>query len=100
MAGTLLIGYDVEGLIKEIRELWGKEYPDPKAVTRIFLARAADVHRRYKAPCTLFVLGQVLEENIIHFQELLRHRSRVMGCHKRYVHEKRVRGVPFLNKAD
>ncbi len=71
MPGTLLIGYDVEGLIPEIRERWGKAYPDPKAVTRIFLARAADVHRRYKAPCTLFVLGQVLEQNVKHFQKLV-----------------------------
>ena len=71
MPGTVLIGNDVEGLITEILELWGKAYPDPKAVTRIFLARTADVHRRYKAPCTLFVLGQVLEQNVKHFQKLV-----------------------------
>lgn len=70
MSGTLLIGYDVEGLIEESRNKWGKAYSDPEAVTRIFLARATEVHHRYKAPCTLFVLGQVLEKNVRHFQEL------------------------------
>lgn len=70
MPGTLLIGYDVEGVIKEIREKWGKAYSDSEAVTRIFLTRGAEVHHRYKAPCTLFVLGQALEQNVKHFQEL------------------------------
>ncbi len=70
MPGILLIGYDVEGLVEEVRERWGDAYPDPEAVTSAFLRRAADVHHSYGAPCTLFVLGRVLEQNLQHFQQL------------------------------
>ncbi|MFC0680977.1 polysaccharide deacetylase family protein [Lysobacter korlensis] len=47
---TFLIGYDVEHL-------------DPE-VTRPFLRRAAELHREYGVPATLFVLGQTLERNV------------------------------------
>ena len=63
MPGILLIGYDVEGLIEEVYEKWGDAYPNPEAVTRTFLDQAAEVHNKYDAPCTLFVLGEVLEKN-------------------------------------
>jgi len=68
MSGTLLIGYDVEGLIEGSR--WVRAYSDPESVTQVFLARVEEVHYRYKVPCTLFVLGQVLEKNVGHFQKL------------------------------
>ncbi len=70
MPGTLLIGYDVEGLVQEVREKWGDAYPHPEAVTQMFLAKAAEVHRCYQAPCTLFVLGEILERNERHFLPL------------------------------
>ena len=38
MAGTLLIGYDVEGLIPEVRARWGHHYADPDGVTRAFVS--------------------------------------------------------------
>lgn len=47
---TFLFGYDVEHL-------------DPD-VTRPFLKRAAELHREYGVPATLFVLGQTLERNV------------------------------------
>lgn len=46
---TLLIGYDVECA------------GEPQ-VTRAFLERARIVHSELEAPCTLFVLGQVVEQ--------------------------------------
>ena len=47
MPGTLIIGYDVEGLIKEVREGWGKIYSDPEAVTGIFLTKASFLLKKY-----------------------------------------------------
>jgi hypothetical protein len=44
---TLLIGYDVESYKPEITER--------------FLKQAQKIHSKYKAPCTLFILGHTLE---------------------------------------
>ncbi|MDQ4137648.1 MAG: polysaccharide deacetylase family protein [Actinomycetota bacterium] len=54
---TFLLGYDVEHL-------------DPD-VTRAFLQRAAQLHREYGVPATLFVLGQTLERNVDALGELV-----------------------------
>jgi peptidoglycan/xylan/chitin deacetylase (PgdA/CDA1 family) len=54
---TFLLGYDVEHL-------------DP-AVTGRFLRRAAELHREYGVPATLFVLGQTLERNTDALGELV-----------------------------
>ena len=48
----------------------GETFRDPETVTGAFLTAAAELHRKYMAPCTLFVLGQVLEKNVRHFQEI------------------------------
>lgn len=69
-SGTLLIGYDVEGIVEDIRQGWGKAYSDAEAVTQIFLTRATEAHHKYQAPCTLFALGRILEQNLEYFQEL------------------------------
>jgi peptidoglycan/xylan/chitin deacetylase (PgdA/CDA1 family) len=48
---TLLIGYDVE-------------YAVPDGTTAAFLERVVEVHERWNAPLTLFVLGETLEQNV------------------------------------
>ncbi|WP_210479505.1 polysaccharide deacetylase family protein [Naasia sp. SYSU D00948] len=48
---TLLIGYDVE-------------YVVPDGTTAAFLERAVEVHERWAAPFTMFLLGQTLERNV------------------------------------
>jgi peptidoglycan/xylan/chitin deacetylase (PgdA/CDA1 family) len=55
--GTFLLGYDVE-------------HQDPH-VTRPFLKRAAQLHREYGVPATLFVLGETLERNTDALAELV-----------------------------
>jgi peptidoglycan/xylan/chitin deacetylase (PgdA/CDA1 family) len=55
MAGTMLIGYDVE---------W--RGPDP--ITPTFLTRARALHDALGAPATMFVVGQTLEQWIPEFQ--------------------------------
>jgi peptidoglycan/xylan/chitin deacetylase (PgdA/CDA1 family) len=72
MAGTLLIGYDVEGMIPAVRARWGHHYTDPDGVTREFLSIADEVHSRHEAPCTFFILGEILEKNVEAFQKAAR----------------------------
>ncbi|BDZ44766.1 polysaccharide deacetylase family protein [Naasia aerilata] len=48
---TLLLGYDVE-------------YATPDGTTAAFLERVVDVHTRWAAPLTLFLLGETLEQNV------------------------------------
>jgi len=52
---VLLIGYDVEKL-------------DDPEITRAFLHRAREVHREH--PCTLFLLGKVIENNARDLEKL------------------------------
>ncbi|MCX6377152.1 MAG: polysaccharide deacetylase family protein [Armatimonadetes bacterium] len=52
---ALLIGYDVEAMGR----------PE---VTRAFLRKAEDVHREH--PCTLFLVGKVIEENLADLERL------------------------------
>ena len=52
---TLLIGYDTESMGN----------PD---VTRAFLKKAAEVHREH--PCTFFLVGKVIEENVDALEKL------------------------------
>lgn len=51
----LLIGYDVEAMGR----------PE---VTRAFLSKAQEVHREH--PCTLFLVGKVIEENVRELEKL------------------------------
>jgi len=55
---VLLIGYDVEA------------HGNPE-VTRAFLQTAAQLHRELEAPCTMFLLGKVVEENASHIRPLV-----------------------------
>jgi peptidoglycan/xylan/chitin deacetylase (PgdA/CDA1 family) len=57
MAGTMLIGYDVE---------WRNQ----EGVTEHFLAQAQALHNRLHVPATLFIVGQTLESCIPNFQAL------------------------------
>jgi len=60
---TLLLGYDVERM-------------DPGSdVTRLFLDQATRVHDRYSAPCTLFVVGRTLENNVDAFRKAAERRD-------------------------
>jgi len=54
----LLIGYDVESS------------GNPEVV-REFLTRAEAIHRRFDAPCTLFLVGKVVENNSGDLEELI-----------------------------
>jgi len=56
---TLLIGYDVE-------------VQDPKRweETRSFLKVAPQIHQDLKAPCTFFICGKTLENNVREFQKV------------------------------
>jgi peptidoglycan/xylan/chitin deacetylase (PgdA/CDA1 family) len=56
---VVLIGYDIEARVS---------YGDSKS-TRLFLEKAVPLHRSFGIPCTGFVLGQTLLENIDEFQE-------------------------------
>lgn len=51
----LLIGYDVELTSAE--------------VNRNFLEKVTEIHSCFNAPCTLFITGQALENNVRFFQE-------------------------------
>ena len=53
---TLLIGYDVESQDSEI--------------TGAFLKKAGEIHRAFKVPCTMFVVGKTLEKNISNCHDL------------------------------
>ena len=53
---TLLIGYDVEN-----------QNPNSN-VTKLFLNTASKIHRELNAPCTLFICGRTLENNIDDFR--------------------------------
>jgi len=55
---TLLIGYDVED-----------QNPDSKA-TEHFLKTASKIHRELNAPCTLFICGRTLENNVDAFKKI------------------------------
>ncbi len=59
MTGTLLIGYDVESS------------SDPSIVRR-FLEKAEEVHSDLSAPCTLFLVGKVVEANSKELADLRR----------------------------
>lgn len=48
---TLLLGYDVE-------------YTTPDGTTAAFLERILEVHARWDAPLTLFLLGETIEQNV------------------------------------
>jgi len=53
---TLLIGYDVESQDSEI--------------TKVFLKKVKEVHKIFKVPCTIFLVGKTLEKNIDYCQDL------------------------------
>jgi peptidoglycan/xylan/chitin deacetylase (PgdA/CDA1 family) len=55
---TLLIGYDVE-----------TQDPNSKA-TEHFLKTASKLHRELNAPCTLFICGRTLENNLDEFKRI------------------------------
>ncbi len=59
MAGTLLIGYDVES-------------PEPE-ITRTFLRKAVTLHEAMEVPATLFVVGRTLEANQDAFRAVAGH---------------------------
>lgn len=56
---TLLIGYDVE-----IQD------PEGWEITKRFLKIAPEIHKQLHAPCTFFVCGKTLENNIADFQRV------------------------------
>jgi len=56
----ILIGYDVEA-----RSASGDD-----TSTRLFLEKAVPLHSSFKIPCTAFILGQTLMENIESFQQI------------------------------
>ncbi|PIU64989.1 MAG: hypothetical protein COS84_07560 [Armatimonadetes bacterium CG07_land_8_20_14_0_80_40_9] len=73
---VLLFGYDVEATsaLKQLETEHGIQLPASwdaiKMLTQIFLLKMEEVHTQLEAPCTLFIVGRVLEENIDAFQKI------------------------------
>ena len=64
----ILIGYDVE-----IRGPWKKAFSRNPVSTALFLEAAKKLHEELSLPCTFFICGATLEENLPIFRALVGH---------------------------
>jgi peptidoglycan/xylan/chitin deacetylase (PgdA/CDA1 family) len=78
----LLIGYDVEETDAEIN--------------RSFLEKAAEIHSKFNAPCTLFITGRVLENNVRLFQKVKK--NNIFDFQQHTYSHLPLKTTPYINR--